>query len=89
MRKLQFCLVVFSTIAVLALGAWAQVQNGTFTGTVTDPSGAAIANAQVKITNPGTGLALSATTSQSGFYSAKELPPGNYTSRCRHRASAQ
>lgn len=79
MRKLQFCLVVFSTIAVLALGAWAQVQNGTFTGTVTDPSGAAIVNAQVKITNPGTGLAVSATTSQSGFYSAKELPPGNYT----------
>ena len=42
MKKLQFCLVLMSVL-VLALGAVAQVQNGQFTGAVTDPSGAAIA----------------------------------------------
>ncbi len=35
MKKLQFCLVLLSSL-VLALGAFAQVQNGQFTGTVTD-----------------------------------------------------
>jgi hypothetical protein len=40
MNKLRFCLVYFSLL-VLVLGAAAQVQNGQFTGTVADPSGAA------------------------------------------------
>ena len=39
MNKLRFCLVYFSLL-VLVLGAAAQVQNGQFTGTVADPSGA-------------------------------------------------
>ena len=44
MKRLQFCLVLLCTLT-LALGAFAQVQNGQFTGEITDPSGAAIANA--------------------------------------------
>jgi len=55
-----------------------QVQNGQFQGTVTDPSGAAIAGAKVTITNSSTGLAINATSNQSGFYVVKELPPGIY-----------
>ena len=45
MKKLQFCLVVFAILA-LSCAAFAQVQNGQFEGTVTDPTGAAIANAR-------------------------------------------
>jgi outer membrane receptor protein involved in Fe transport len=56
----------------------AQVQNGQFTGTVTDPTGAAIANAKVTVTNQGTGLRVSTTTNSSGLYTAKELPVGTY-----------
>src|SRR5215469_15201810 len=55
-----------------------QVQNGQFTGIVTDPSGAAIANATVTATNQGTGLSVSATSNQGGAYTAKELPVGTY-----------
>ena len=77
MKKLQFCLVLLSLL-VLALGAFAQVQNGQFTGVVTDPSGAAIANAKVTVTNLGTNLSVTTTTGQSGTYTASQLPVGSY-----------
>src|SRR5438477_3299661 len=77
MKKLQFCLVAIS-ILLVALGAFAQVQNGQFTGTVTDPSGAAIPNAKVTVTNMGTNLSVTTTTNQSGLYTARELPIGTY-----------
>src|SRR5438270_4023886 len=76
MKKLQFCLVFLSLL--LAFSAVAQVQNGQFTGVVTDPSGAAIPNAKVTITNPSTNLSANTTTNQSGVFTIKELPPANY-----------
>jgi hypothetical protein len=75
MKKLQLCLVCFS---LLVLGAVAQVQNGQFTGTVTDPSGAAIAGAKVTVTNLGTNLSVVATTNGTGLYAVRELPVGSY-----------
>jgi len=77
MKKLQFCLVAISMLLV-ALGAFAQVQNGQFTGVVTDPSGAAIPNAKVTVTNMGTNLSVATTTNSSGLYVVKELPVGTY-----------
>jgi len=75
MKKLQFCLVYFS---LLVLGAAAQVQNGQFTGTVADPSGAAIANSRVTVTNMGTNLSVTTTSNETGLYTVKELPAGTY-----------
>src|SRR5882672_6056343 len=77
MRRLQFCLAVFALLA-LTMSAFAQVQNGQITGTVTDPSGAAIANAKVTVTNPATNLNVSTTTNSSGNYTVKEIPIGTY-----------
>jgi outer membrane receptor for ferrienterochelin and colicin len=77
MKRLQFCLAVFAVLA-LTFSAFAQVQNGQFTGTVTDPTGAAIANAKVTITNPATDLNLTTTTNSSGNYTVKEVPVGTY-----------
>jgi hypothetical protein len=76
-KKLQAVLVL-SCVLIFALLGYAQVQNGQFTGVVTDPSGAAIANAKVTVTNLGTNLAISATTNQSGVYTAPELQIGTY-----------
>ena len=76
MKKLQSCLVVCCSL-LLVLSAAAQVQNGQFTGTVLDPSGAAIVGAKVKVTNLATGLTVALSTNQSGFYVAKEMPPGS------------
>src|ERR1700676_1004174 len=77
MKRLQFCLAVFAVLA-LTFSAVAQVQNGQFTGTVTDPTGAAIANAKVTVSNPAIDLNLSTTTNSSGNYTVKEVPPGSY-----------
>src|ERR1700751_2671434 len=77
MRKLQSYLVGCVVLA-LAFAAFAQVQNGQFTGTVTDPSGAAGPNAKVTVANQSTGLTSSTTTNQSGNYTVKELPIGTY-----------
>src|SRR5438309_4474489 len=76
MKKLQFCLVFLSLL--LAFSAVAQVQNGQFTGVVTDPSGAAIPNAKVTVISRSTNLSVSAVTNQTGLFTAKELPVGNY-----------
>ena len=77
MKRLQFCLVSLSLL-MLVLGAAAQVQNGQFAGTVTDPSGAAIAGARVTVTNPATNLSVTTTTNETGLYTLKELPIGIY-----------
>ncbi len=77
MKRLQFCLVVFAVLA-LTFSAFAQVQFGQFTGTVTDPSGAAIANAKVSVRSMATDLSLFATTNANGNYTVKALPAGNY-----------
>jgi len=68
---------VFALLA-LTCSAFAQVQNGQFTGTVTDPTGAAIANAKVTVSNAATNLSVSTTTNSSGNYTVKELPVGSY-----------
>ena len=64
--------------AIAAVSANAQLQNGIFTGTVTDPSGAAVANAEVSITNLGTNETVTLKTNTEGLYRAAELPVGTY-----------
>ena len=48
------------------------------TGTVTDPSGAAIPNVAVTITSNDTGQSRTASTGSDGNYKFSLLPPGNY-----------
>ncbi|HSA93996.1 MAG TPA: TonB-dependent receptor [Terriglobales bacterium] len=73
-----FAVCCFCLLLALTFTAAAQIQNGQFTGLVTDPTGAAIPNATVKITNTGTGLSTAVTTNEAGIYNARELPPGQY-----------
>jgi Carboxypeptidase regulatory-like domain/TonB dependent receptor len=77
MKRLQFCLAVFAVLA-LSVSAFAQVQNGQFAGTVTDQTGAAIANAKVTVKNTSTDLTQSIATNSSGNYVIRELPVGVY-----------
>src|SRR5260370_16015760 len=64
--------------AMAAVSANAQVQNGIFTGTVIDPQGAAVAGADVAITNIGTNETITVKTGGEGLYRGPELPVGNY-----------
>lgn len=56
----------------------AQVVGATLSGTVTDPSGAALPSAQVIITNKATGVAREVAADSVGYYSAANLLPGSY-----------
>src|SRR5215831_12400378 len=53
--------------------------SGDISGTITDPSGAAVPNATVTIKNEGTGGTLSTTTNDTGAYRFHLLNPGTYT----------
>jgi Carboxypeptidase regulatory-like domain/TonB-dependent Receptor Plug Domain len=55
-----------------------QVLVGRISGTVTDPSGAAIAGANVVITNLDTQASRTVVSDSKGFYSVAELPIGPY-----------
>jgi hypothetical protein len=57
---------------------WAQA-TAQIHGTVTDSSGAVIADAQVTATNTGTGLSRTVTTGATGTYVLSSLQPGNYS----------
>lgn len=48
-------------------------------GTVTDPSGGVVPNAQIALENKATGLHMTRTTDSSGEYSLLQIPPGRYT----------
>ncbi len=77
---LQACLflVVFCALALSSPTLMAQTSGtGALSGTVTDPSGAAIPNATVTVSGA-TGQQRVATTSQSGAYVISLLPPGDY-----------
>lgn len=52
---------------------------GTLSGTVRDPSGAAVPKAEVEIKEEGTGVMRTATANDSGYYVVPSLPAGRYT----------
>ena len=57
--------------------AWAQ-DTGSITGTVKDPSGAAVPNAAVTVASPDHGINRETVTNSSGDYNESALPGGNY-----------
>ena len=72
------------SLALLCLGAApsparAQAVSGTILGSVTDPTGAVVANTKVTIINEGTGLTRTVTSDANGEYVAPSLPTGRYT----------
>ncbi len=81
MRRLRTSAIWAFAFAVLFLGApalHAQV-TGTIRGSVTDPTGAAIPDATVKIENPATGFSVTVTTTADGSFTVPQLLPGTYT----------
>jgi outer membrane receptor protein involved in Fe transport len=80
-RKLRLWSLLLLALAVsifFASQVRAQVAGATLSGTINDPSGAVVPNAQVSAKNTATGVAREATTDSAGFYSIPNLLPGNY-----------
>ena len=77
-----WCLGMAVLLGTILLGFSASVMgqavNATLLGTVTDSSGAAVANAKITITETNTGISHTSQTNESGNYVFPDLPPGTY-----------
>ncbi|MGH9356303.1 MAG: carboxypeptidase regulatory-like domain-containing protein, partial [Terriglobia bacterium] len=67
-----------AVLAFIPCRVGAQVSGGDVSGTISGPSGAALPNARVSLTNVGTGFTRSARSDERGFYTIPNLAPGNY-----------
>jgi Carboxypeptidase regulatory-like domain/TonB dependent receptor len=75
MKRLFLAVLIILTLSVAAN---AQTFRGSINGTVTDPSGAAVPNAQVKATETGTGIDHTTVTTNDGTFSFQDLALGLY-----------
>ena len=73
----RFILAVLFVLS-FELPATAQTFRGAINGTVTDPSGAVVANAQVTATDKATGIDHSTVATSDGQFAFQDLPLGNY-----------
>ena len=83
--------VFFVLLGLVAVGlmlsstpAWAQAAFGSITGVVTDPSGAAVAGAEVKLVDVSTSSTQTTTTNEVGRYSFISVTPGVYNLNVVH-----
>jgi hypothetical protein len=65
-------------LLICAVGAFAQGDRGTITGTVTDPTGAVVPNASIQVTNTDTSAVYKVGTTNTGNYTLANLPVGTY-----------
>ncbi len=63
---------------ICTLAAFAQGDRGTITGTVTDPTGAVVPNANIVVTNTDTSAVYQVATTSTGNYTLANLPVGTY-----------
>ena len=77
--RISRVLQVLAFLGIVAPMAFGQGANATITGTISDPSGLAIAGATVQATNTQTGAVYSAASTTTGNYAVPNLPIGTYT----------
>jgi hypothetical protein len=69
---------LFGAMLLSATLSFGQTALSTVTGTVTDATGAVLANAPVTISNSQNGLVLRGATSETGNYTISQIPIGDY-----------
>jgi len=69
-----------AVLLVMSGSAFAQLAGkGAVSGTIEDPTGAAVPGATIVVTNSANGIATSTTSTSAGDYSVSTLDPGVYT----------
>ena len=80
----QLLLFVYVTVSCLATFSQAQVDRAGLNGTISDPSGRVLPQAQVTAVEIATGLRRTTSSSTTGTYDIPELPVGTYTITFEH-----
>ncbi|MBE7178416.1 MAG: carboxypeptidase regulatory-like domain-containing protein, partial [Mucilaginibacter polytrichastri] len=78
MALLRVCCSFVLLFAFGAVSSFSQLYTGSIAGTVKDPSGSVIPNAQVTITDAQKGFKYSAASDAGGQFTVKNLPPATY-----------
>src|SRR6267142_4871550 len=76
-RSVLLILLASLSLLLPAGNLYAQAQLGSLSGVVTDPSGASVAKAAVRLINS-SGASIDTTTNRDGVYEFKNLAPGTY-----------
>jgi outer membrane receptor protein involved in Fe transport len=76
--RVRWFVWLLGLVLIASLVLEAQEITGTISGTVTDPTGSVIPNANVIVTNTGTGVARSTQATSAGVFFLNNLPVGNY-----------
>jgi hypothetical protein len=79
--SIAFCCFLLTSLVITGTlqCAWSQEVTASITGTITDPSGAAVSGATVTATSLERGQNYTATTNDSGLYRIPQLPVGSYS----------
>ena len=75
---MRFWKLAGAVLCLMTVG-FAQSDRGTITGTVTDPTGAVLANASLEARNTATGATFRAASTATGNYNLAQMPTGTYT----------
>src|SRR5713101_1433720 len=77
--SLQLLLAVLVALLGVTHASWSQEVTAAIVGTITDPSGAPVKDADVLVTDTDRGTVWTAKTNDAGAYNLPRLPVGNYT----------
>ncbi len=80
-RYLMTLLMLLAIAGFVCQSALAQEATASINGVVKDPTGAAIANAQIELTNVNTSVVRATATNTDGIYVFPNVAPGTYTMR--------
>ena len=79
MKNFPIILSVLVCLMLVPVAGFSQAANGTITGTITDASGAVIPGVTIEVKNTETGVVFTTISTETGNYTAPNLPPGSYS----------
>src|SRR6185369_3153018 len=71
-------------LCAFPVGAFAQTASATLSGTILDPNGSVVPEANITVTDIATGVKRTATTNDQGSFTIPLLKPASYTLNVEH-----